>query len=679
MGLRIRRLKIVIETEKQRFGTDIQFNDGLVIIRADNTSGKSTCIRSIIYTLGLERALGPATSPPLTPAVLSKIKYNESEVQVLESNLYLEIENSENRIITVKRKAAGADNQERKLVTVWEGASLSNPNIDLPSREYFLRDPGAAVREDGFHSYLAKFIKWDIPKVAKYNNTFSPLYMELLVPLFYIEQSGGWSRIQATTPKFFQIREPEKRAIEFLLALDSYGREIELQELYMKREKVKSDWKYQINECRTLAQTLGGDISGIPANPTSSWPLEVSPVIDIASNGKWISLHESIDIFCSKLKESENKEIPEVQEISEDAKIQLDNLLNELKAKELFYSDLLETVNQEKAQLDAIDTRIKILDEDYKKNLDVKKLRDYGAPDTKKLHSGHCPTCNQILEDTLLNQIQSTPVMGIEENIAFIKGQINTFQKMKENINRSFTAKNKQLHASSETMADLRSEIRALKQTLIMDNRAPSLHDIRKKVVLQDKIERYQRIDEAFEIKLELFDKLSKEWKDVQANLKRIGKDLLSNTDKIKLNRLQALFLEQEKQFGFSSIPVNTLRVSAEDYHPNREGFDLVFDISASDNIRTIAAYVISLLELSRGQEYETNHPGLLILDEPRQQSLKWGSFKEVLERANLSKEYNQQVILATSEEESNLKDVLAKLDSQYIPFENYILKPLKE
>jgi hypothetical protein len=65
MSLRIRRLKLLVVTEKGDFGADIKFPDGLVLLRADNTSGKSTCLKAMIYALGLERMFGPANQPPL--------------------------------------------------------------------------------------------------------------------------------------------------------------------------------------------------------------------------------------------------------------------------------------------------------------------------------------------------------------------------------------------------------------------------------------------------------------------------------------------------------------------------------------------------------------------------------------------------------------------------------------
>ena len=46
--LRIRHLEIRLTTSKGLFGVRIPFGDGLVVIHADNTSGKSTCLMSVL-------------------------------------------------------------------------------------------------------------------------------------------------------------------------------------------------------------------------------------------------------------------------------------------------------------------------------------------------------------------------------------------------------------------------------------------------------------------------------------------------------------------------------------------------------------------------------------------------------------------------------------------------------
>jgi hypothetical protein len=64
-----------------------------------------------------------------------------------------------------------------------------------------------------------------------------------------------------------------------------------------------------------------------------------------------------------------------------------------------------------------------------------------------------------------------------------------------------------------------------------------------------------------------------------------------------------------------------------------------------------------SFLETAR--VHTTNHPGLLILDEPRQQSTAELSFEHLLARASEAEQSGQQVIFATSEEPDTLNSLL--------------------
>jgi hypothetical protein len=70
-------------------------------------------------------------------------------------------------------------------------------------------------------------------------------------------------------------------------------------------------------------------------------------------------------------------------------------------------------------------------------------------------------------------------------------------------------------------------------------------------------------------------------------------------------------------------------------------------------------------------------HPGLLILEEPRQQNVKWSDLTEVLTRVAEAKKSNQQVIVATSDSESRINEICDKTDYQLTSFPGYILSRL--
>ena len=73
MSITLRALRIEVSTPTGLFGMATRLSPGLVVLRADNTSGKSTCVQAIIWALGLEGMYGPTRVPPLTPAVMTQI------------------------------------------------------------------------------------------------------------------------------------------------------------------------------------------------------------------------------------------------------------------------------------------------------------------------------------------------------------------------------------------------------------------------------------------------------------------------------------------------------------------------------------------------------------------------------------------------------------------------------
>jgi hypothetical protein len=263
--------------------------------------------------------------------------------------------------------------------------------------------------------------------------------------------------------------------------------------------------------------------------------------------------------------------------------------------------------------------------------------------------------------------------MTIDENIEYIRSQIQTFERMRSRISGSIKSRERKLGAVENRSGEVRAKIRALKRTLISDGRIPSMAAIRERILLEAEIDLLVGVAERFSGKLGGFVELSDRWRSLIGRKRRLRADVLTDSDQGKLTTLERNFLELESLFGFKSFPTAKLSLSRDNYRPNRDGFDLVYDVSASDNVRTICSFMLSLLEVSRS--LKTNHPGLLILDEPRQQNLQWSDLTEVLTRAALSKKAGQQVIVATSDSESEVKEICRKTKCEFISFPGYILQ----
>jgi hypothetical protein len=138
---------------------------------------------------------------------------------------------------------------------------------------------------------------------------------------------------------------------------------------------------------------------------------------------------------------------------------------------------------------------------------------------------------------------------------------------------------------------------------------------------------------------------------------------------------LSDLVREQLASYGFSTFPVSELEISDENYRPQREGFEIGFELSASDAIRLKWAYQLALLEVARSAP--THHPGVVVFDEPQQQKTAKISFQKLLERASGAKESGQQVIFATSEERDQLDAFLAGIDCNFLPFDGPLVRRL--
>ena len=149
----------------------------------------------------------------------------------------------------------------------------------------------------------------------------------------------------------------------------------------------------------------------------------------------------------------------------------------------------------------------------------------------------------------------------------------------------------------------------------------------------------------------------------------------LSEADVNKLSALEKTLRQQLREYRFASLPPDSLSISHDTFRPEHEKFDFEVNNSASDLIRMIWAYVNGLMEVARS--YATNHPGLLIMDEPKQQGAHRRDLGTFLRRLATCAESGQQVIITTSEEADTFGPLVENLNCKVFDFESKILEPL--
>lgn len=675
MRLSIRALLIRVVTAEGLYGVRINFKAGLCLIRAGNTKGKSTCVQSILYALGLEGMISARHEVPLTPAVTESIIVDDNRrLPVIESEVLLEIENGREEIITIRRPIVGQD--DIKLISVWEGPALTKQATGLAKRDYFVRTQGGATREAGFHKRLADFFGWDLPMVPTFSGKASPLYMEAVMPLMFVEQKKGWGGTHPRFPGQFGIREVSRRAVEFLLALDVYALEVDRELLKERTASIKAKWAEAVARTDALASSVNGAIRDVPRAPMASWPPAIPPIITIAVSGKWLPVDEARQAAETELKTLEGELIPRVNEVVRSTEEALTQEEEKLGTIEIGMSRLLDELELDRAQLAEIEERLQAVEEDLKQNQDSLKLRQMGSVRESDVVNDRCPTCHQPLRDSLLPQDIERQPMSLEENITFLREQRDIFRYMQRQATRTLMEKDRQISAFRQGANENRSRIRVLKETLLSRGEEPSLAAVERKFRLREQLDKINRLKKLAESLFSKLEELSYEWRDIEDAKNKTPREGLSRLDNAKLSNLETSIKEQLEFYGFLSRDPAALNVSRDTYQLVHEGFDLQFEISASDVVRALWAYLVGLLEISR--TWTTNHLGLLIADEPRQQDMAHESMVEFLRRASAAGQFGQQVIVTTSADEDLLKSELRGAPHTLLSFNGRLLNKLQ-
>ena len=643
------------------------------MLRGDNSSGKSTCLQGIIYALGLEGMLSPSRAVPLPHVATASLTDEASgrELNVLESYVTLEFENEAGQIATVRRYAKHAS-IDTQLVTVWDGPILSEPVNGLRQSTYFVRRPGSAQREAGFHHWLAEFVGWQLPEVARYDGGTSPLYLETIFPLFFVEQKRGWAGIQAQTPTYFRIRDVGRRNVEFVLALAGGDIVAERQLLREKMTLLRQQWVSAVTAFRAGANDLGIGVTDVPEEPTASWPLEPGPSLWLAEPGEWRPLEAETAKLKVELANLTRRVLPTAEEAAPGASNELQANLQELHDISGLADALHRELAMEEDQIRSLESRIASLNDDVRRSQDADILRKMGAP-ISAIAPADCPTCHQELPSTLLNPAAAIVPMPIESNIQLLKDQIELFQAMRSDITSAIAAKRQQLVALDGRARALQQSVRAARETLVSARGALSIDDMERRVHLRDRIETLDGVESRLSSLTSVLAQLAGTWADLLQAQIRLREQSTPRADQRKIEALQARFLDQLIEYGFTSVPVKELTISEDTYLPVYEGVDLGFDLSASDMIRTIWAHRVGLLEVARS--VDSHHAQLLVFDEPRQQSTDPVSFAALFHRVAQAAASGQQVICATSEPETSVRSMLDRVPHQYLGFSGKLIE----
>ncbi len=657
LGLTINRIEVSAETNGGLFSASLGLKKGLNIIRADNTSGKSTCVNAIAYGLGLEHILGPSRKHPFPKSLYSEILNNKEEKKtyhVHRSYVLLEIENHTNRKAILTRDVLGKNNK----------VSIKENDLE---EDYFLgvsSNVGSAKSEKGVHYWLAEFLGWDLPDVVTFDGKEVKLYLECIFPLFFIEQKRGWSEVQANIPSNYGIKNVRKSAIEFCLGIDGFELEKQKTTLRFKIEEQKNEWDKIMAMAENVADFHQLKLAPIPSleKYDSSYMIDFSYLegdVEISVHEKSTALHKRLD----ELSKNTSNSIPQ-----NDRLIEQQSSLRGLRRK---VEENSRSIELSMISVRETDSKLTTLSHDLDQYQQLIKLKSVGSDISADLDTHKCPICESDLYDTLGNRTVKRQPMTLKENTEFLKNQKAFFEKVNDRNKSQLREKqqeekllNTKFEKEQRTLNQLRDDID--------DISGVTKGMLRERINTENELDQVNKLTQTLEELNENALKVFNIWATSNDSLSLLRKQESDGSSLNTVSALETLIKENLTSFEFNSADINSISVSAQTFRLGQEGYDIVSETSASDYIRIIWSYTLALMQLA-SKHQDVKHGGFVVFDEPRQHEASMFSFMHLIDKASDAGQYDGQVIFATSLKESELSETCKEKNINLICFDDYI------
>lgn len=669
--IKVNELYIRVYTANDLLEFRNKFSSGLNIITSySNTKGKSTIGESILFCLGLEEILGSKDEKSVKPVLRSKIEKNNIEYEVVQSDIFLEIENTNGQIITILRSPKH-NAREPRLVSVYKNGVKEVLNGICKSEDYYVHDPGAAKNIRGFHNFLQNFISLKLPDVATYEGRSVKLYIQTIASCFYIEQKKGWMNVLATLPTYYKIKDVKKRVLEFVMGLSVLETEREYNIRRAKLKDAENKWSIIIDDISSKVRRMSDiKIEGLKKHPYIISENEKFKLFINDEDDGEVELPNYIEELDKQIEELNNKKEPTIENRSKALNRELNELSELLHRFSNQITDERESYFMEKEQLDSIEGRLSNINKDLIENKDLKKLINLGSLEDAFITKSQCPTCSQAIDDTLFEQNENLKFMTIEESITYLENEKQTLEFARDAQKLIVSSKREFLNKLEVRVAQITSRIRVVKSDLISNNKAISQSHVQKIIELEMQKSNLENL--VLDI-CDLWEKLvqaGKQWGEEKSALAELPLDFITSEDRVTLNYLKSEFKRLLRVFKFESTRIENIQIDDYNYLPNVEGFDLYSDSSASDTIRIIWAYIIAIQKVAIKSG---NSLGFLVFDEPAQQNTDLSSTKKLLRELVLLSKKQQVFVFYKLESDNLFEDIEAK-DYYRIHTDNYLV-----
>ncbi|MFE2086128.1 hypothetical protein [Streptomyces sp. NPDC059460] len=665
--LKLVEIEIASRTDLGELRYHTRFTNGLNVLSAPNSFGKSTLVQAVIYGLGLEGMLSASRQPPFGPALLTVADFPDGRRgRVRESWVSLTVSNHRDQHLRTRRFITSQE-VDPFLVRSWFANDYDGLSQVSPADTY-VRQRGSAVRDLGFHSGLAKFIGWELPNVPGFKSAEVPLYMEALFPLFYVEQKSGWSGVTPRMPTYLGVRDMLRRSVEYTLGLSRIDALSTIAALKAEEEQIRTSWRTIARRATEAAEATSARLLYLDEAPVVP-ERQKRVVAEVFQNDRWVPQSIAVEEWRSRLRSLEEANFIPAGERTDEARA-------ELKEAEIWLSSLgaqlrggRERLNLISNDVDLLAQRLASLAAERERLLDLNRLRRMGSTlGISVVANDSCPTCGQELDG---REVGTGVAADLDQSLIENEAERSTLVAVRDAALQRAETTDRERQAIEVQVTEARQRVRHLRDELVGPSSSPSKAQVQEQVRLGTSIDQAERLLEFVDDVNDLLTGFSQRWQDTRQRLRAIEDNATGEGDVRIISRLQQSFGDQLRAYGLRSIPPAEVSIDPQALTPINEGVELAFDLtaafSASDMIRAKWAYYVAVLEASRFSP-TGRHLGLLMFDEPRQQETDRRSLSAFVQRLGTGATAGCQVIYATSEDPSQLREALRGVRCHMLP-----------
>jgi hypothetical protein len=502
----------------------------------------------------------------------------------------------------------------------------------------------------GLQRFLFEWLHWPRVEVSTFKGAASEVYLENLVPSFYIDQTEGWADIQAQQIGRYGQLEIKEIAVEYLLgAIDAIKARVALRQSAQRQGTLRELARNIAERVTALAErhdwnldwSGGGSLEDIVKRWTKR---TLSQAVKEDANVDLPVRISDLSARAEKLRQALTTD--GVDRHNSSAPAEASQRTIELKRRRHTMNESLNTL---RIQRDQTDELISTLDHRIQSASDLLRLKETGVG---RLEHVECPTCHRDL-DPLTFALTAQSADSIRTHIEALKRD----REMMITNSRSVESG---LRTAQASMRNLDGELREAERVLMGVTSAVGTE--------REQIARIVGELSAIDRDTDRARENIEEIKELQAEIDRwLAEAGAASGDRpiaSGIGERRKAFLDALRQYlvelGHSEVREGTenLLIFDEQYVPYFENRRLRSLGSASDHSRLTAAYALALA--ATGTKEGGLHPGVVILDEPLQQNpdpKHRSRFLEFLSK-QLARNAKFQTIIFTSLKEEELEEL---------------------